>query len=74
MRECRCTPGQIQRYVGRVSGPLLDRIDIHVEVPTVPYRELTGKQSGTSSAKMQEQVTSLASKQDKSFKLSYRQR
>ena len=39
-RECRCTPPQIQRYVGKISGPLLDRIDIHVEAPPVKYREL----------------------------------
>lgn len=41
-RECRCTPGQIQQYLGKISGPLLDRIDIHVEVPAVPYQELRG--------------------------------
>src|SRR2546430_8455189 len=41
-RECRCSPLQIQRYVGRISGPLLDRIDIHVDVPAVKFRELTG--------------------------------
>jgi magnesium chelatase family protein len=41
-RECRCTPLQIQRYVGRISGPLLDRIDIHVDVPAVKFRELAG--------------------------------
>src|SRR6267142_1711242 len=41
-RECRCTPLQIQRYVGRISGPLLDRIDIHVDVPAVKFRDLTG--------------------------------
>src|SRR6266498_2981655 len=41
-RECRCTPLQIQRYVGRISGPLLDRIDIHVDVPAVRFRELVG--------------------------------
>jgi magnesium chelatase family protein len=40
-RECRCTPLQIQRYVGRISGPLLDRIDIHVDVPAVRFKELT---------------------------------
>jgi magnesium chelatase family protein len=39
-RECRCTPPQIQRYVSKISGPLLDRIDIHIEVPAVKYREL----------------------------------
>jgi magnesium chelatase family protein len=41
-RECRCTPLQIQRYVGRISGPLLDRIDIHIDVPAVKFRDLTG--------------------------------
>jgi magnesium chelatase family protein len=41
-RECRCTPLQIQRYVGRISGPLLDRIDIHIDVPAVRFKELTG--------------------------------
>jgi magnesium chelatase family protein len=41
-RECRCSPMQIQRYVGRISGPLLDRIDIHIDVPAVKFRELRG--------------------------------
>jgi len=41
-RECRCTPLQIQRYVGRISGPLMDRIDIHVDVPAVRFKELAG--------------------------------
>jgi len=41
-RECRCSPIQIQRYVGRISGPLLDRIDIHIDVPAVKFRELSG--------------------------------
>ena len=49
-RECRCTPGQIQRYLGKISGPLLDRIDIHVEVPAVPYKELRGQAAAESSA------------------------
>ena len=39
-RECTCTPPMIQRYVSKVSGPLLDRIDIHIEVPAVQYKEL----------------------------------
>ena len=42
-RECRCTPLQIQRYVGRISGPLLDRIDIHIDVPAVRFKELSGQ-------------------------------
>lgn len=41
--ECRCTPMQIQRYVGRISGPLLDRIDIHIDVPAVRFKELQGE-------------------------------
>jgi magnesium chelatase family protein len=45
-RECRCTPLQIQRYVGRISGPLLDRIDIHIDVPAVRFKELTGTGTG----------------------------
>ncbi len=42
-RDCRCSPGQIEKYRQRISGPLLDRIDLHVEVPRVEYKELTGK-------------------------------
>ncbi|MGB7924402.1 MAG: YifB family Mg chelatase-like AAA ATPase [Pyrinomonadaceae bacterium] len=45
-RECRCSPLQIQRYVGRISGPLLDRIDIHIDVPAVRFKELSGAGGG----------------------------
>src|SRR6185436_16168164 len=55
-RECRCTPGQIQQYLGKISGPLLDRIDIHVEVPAVPFKELRGNTSAESSAEIRERV------------------
>jgi magnesium chelatase family protein len=55
-RECRCTPGIIQRYLAKVSGPLLDRIDLHIEVPAVPYKELRGSVSGPSSAQIRERV------------------
>jgi magnesium chelatase family protein len=55
-RECRCTPGQIQQYLGKISGPLLDRIDIHVEVPAVPYQELRGDGTSESSAEIRERV------------------
>ena len=47
--ECRCTPQQIQRYHNRISGPLLDRIDIHIEVPSLKYDELKSSQPGESS-------------------------
>src|ERR1039457_1464321 len=49
-RECRCTPGMIQRYLGKISGPLLDRIDIHLEVPAVPYKEMRATDTSESSA------------------------
>ena len=55
-RECRCTPGEIQRYLGKISGPLLDRIDLHIEVPAVPYKELRGKDGGATSAEMRARV------------------
>jgi magnesium chelatase family protein len=55
-RSCHCTPPQIERYMSKISGPLLDRIDIHIEVPAVPFRELSGGTGGTSSAEMREQV------------------
>jgi magnesium chelatase family protein len=55
-RECRCTPAQVQQYLGKISGPLLDRIDIHVEVPAVPYQELRGGAPAESSAEIRERV------------------
>ncbi|HVW85023.1 MAG TPA: YifB family Mg chelatase-like AAA ATPase [Bryobacteraceae bacterium] len=51
-RECRCTPAIIQRYLGKISGPLLDRIDIQIEVPAVPYKELRAGEVADSSADM----------------------
>lgn len=42
-RECKCSPPMIQRYVGKISGPLMDRIDIHIDVPAVNFKELRGK-------------------------------
>jgi magnesium chelatase family protein len=56
LRECRCSPLQIQRYRNRISGPLLDRIDIHVEVPSVHYRELAGDGRGEPSPAIRERV------------------
>ncbi|HLL14106.1 MAG TPA: YifB family Mg chelatase-like AAA ATPase [Pyrinomonadaceae bacterium] len=50
VRECRCTPLQIQRYVGRISGPLLDRIDIHVDVPAVRFKELSNESAPVESS------------------------
>jgi magnesium chelatase family protein len=55
-RECHCSPMQIQRYVSKISGPLLDRIDIHIEVPAVKYKELRGNVDIEPSASVRERV------------------
>ena len=55
-RECRCTGGIIQRYLSKISGPLLDRIDLHIEVPAVPYKELRADDTGAGSSRMRERV------------------
>ena len=55
-RDCQCSPPQIQRYVSKISGPLLDRIDIHIEVPAVKYKELRGDKEIESSASVRERV------------------
>ena len=55
-RQCSCTPMQVERYLSRISGPLLDRLDIHLDVPPVPFRELSDALSGTDSSVMREQV------------------
>ncbi|TFG37742.1 MAG: ATP-binding protein, partial [Syntrophobacterales bacterium] len=49
-RECKCTPNQIRQYRAKISGPLLDRIDIHIEVPSVRYKDLTKKEGAENSA------------------------
>jgi magnesium chelatase family protein len=56
VRECSCTPHQIQRYLARLSGPLLDRIDLHVEVPRLPYEDLSDQNRGESSAEIKKRV------------------
>ncbi len=64
-RECRCTGAIIQRYLGKISGPLLDRIDLHVEVPAVPYKELRANESGVTSAQMRDRVNAARAVQEK---------
>ena len=64
---CKCTPMQIERYMGRISGPLLDRIDLHIEVPSVPYQELAAVADGTSSASMRDQVNRARQAQKQRF-------
>jgi magnesium chelatase family protein len=55
-KECTCPPGAVQKYLNKVSGPLLDRIDLHVEVTPVAFSELTGQQTGETSAIIRERV------------------
>ena len=55
-RECGCTPVQIKKYVPRISGPLLDCIDIHIEVPALNYQELTSNLSVEKSEQIRERV------------------
>ncbi|MEW6545077.1 MAG: YifB family Mg chelatase-like AAA ATPase [Nitrospirota bacterium] len=62
-RECRCTPHEIRKYRSRLSGPLLDRLDIHVEVPPVPVRELGRADRREPSAAIRERVRSVRARQ-----------
>ena len=55
-KECTCRPGEILRYLSRISGPLLDRIDLHIEVPAVRYKELASREAGESSTSIRERV------------------
>jgi magnesium chelatase family protein len=65
--NCKCTPAQVQRYESRLSGPLLDRIDMHLEVPSVPYREMASGNSGESSSIIKERVEQAREVQKKRF-------
>ena len=66
-RECRCSPAQIERYRNRISGPLLDRIDIHVEAPAVVFKELSGGAAGEPSSAIRERVLNARAVQGKRF-------
>ncbi len=66
--QCTCTPGQIHRYRHRVSGPLLDRIDIHIEVPAVAYKELSSEYSGEKSGDIIQRVIAARNIQLERFK------
>jgi len=66
-RDCMCTPPMIQRYVSKVSGPLLDRIDIHIEVPAVQYKELRGGASAEGSAEIRTRVLAARERQHARF-------
>ncbi len=66
-RPCKCSPVMIERYLSRISGPLIDRIDIHIEVPPVPWRQLRGDSDGLSSADMRQQVLAARQVQHRRF-------
>ena len=66
-RECLCTPAIIQRYVAKVCGPLLDRIDIHIEVPAVQYKELRGGAAAEGSAEIRARVLAARERQRERF-------
>src|SRR6266498_1442425 len=65
--ESRSSPHEIQNYLGRISGPLLDRIDLHVEVPAVPFREITSERAGEASAQIRERVIAARQRQQERF-------
>jgi len=66
-RECKCTPMQIQRYVSKISGPLLDRIDIHIDVPAVKFKELASETPSESSAEIRQRVVRARQVQQERF-------
>ena len=68
MKECSCTPTQIQRYLGKISGPLLDRIDIHVEVPAVKYKDLSENRTGETSKVIRNRVINARKVQTERYK------
>ncbi|AMV38019.1 YifB family Mg chelatase-like AAA ATPase [Planctomyces sp. SH-PL62] len=66
-RSCSCSPPQVEKYLSRISGPLLDRIDLHVEVPAVPFTQLAEMPPGATSAQIREQVLEARARQAKRF-------
>jgi len=67
IKECNCAPSMVTRYQKRISGPLLDRIDIHVEVPRVPYEKLTSERVGESSSAVSARVQAARERQHTRF-------
>jgi len=67
-RDCNCPPALVEKYLGKISGPLLDRIDLHIEVPAVPFKELASSQNGTSSEQMRQDVLRARERQQARFR------
>jgi len=66
--ESRSSPREIQNYLGRISGPLLDRVDLHVEVPPVKFREIAGDRTGETSAEIRQRVVAARRRQHDRFR------
>jgi len=66
-KKCKCTPNQIERYMSKISGPMLDRIDIHIDVPNVTFSKLRSKEESDSSAAIREKVITARDMQRKRF-------
>ena len=66
--ESRSSPREIQNYLGRISGPLLDRIDLHIEVPPVKFREIASNANGETSAQIRDRVIEARRRQQERFK------
>ncbi|MEN2776560.1 YifB family Mg chelatase-like AAA ATPase [Acetivibrio clariflavus] len=67
-KECTCTPKQIQQYLGKLSGPLLDRIDLHIEVPSVKFTDLVNREEGEKSCVIRERVNRARKIQQERYK------
>ncbi|MCB0750572.1 MAG: ATP-binding protein, partial [Ignavibacteriae bacterium] len=66
-KECTCNTGMIQKYMAKISGPLLDRIDIHIEVPAVKYKDLSSQENGEKSFEIRKRVVEARKKQIQRF-------
>ena len=68
VHKCTCTPQEIKRYTGKISGPLLDRIDIHIRVPQVEYKDLSSRSKAESSASIRKRVVAARNIQSERFR------
>ena len=66
--ESKNSPREIQNYLGRISGPLLDRIDLHIEVPQVKFRDISAERTGETSAQIRERVVAARQRQHERFR------
>jgi magnesium chelatase family protein len=69
-KRCRCSPLLVERYLSKISGPLVDRMDIHIEVPPVQFRKLRSTSNGSGSKELRQQVQSARTRQRQRFGLS----